>query len=178
MGFKSVVDLCRKILDYILTYSERSAHLTSSKLKVILSAVGANGTLKSRPDRSDLLEALQTFYDGHCLSHNSAEVNCLPHVPPEVLVTIARCHRLKFSNTLTMDSLRTLVHEHLHSGRCKEHLSACTANQHFEQSSLNSIRGNAQSRDSDPDPQPVDNGADLNRDFLILSLKAGVSKMP
>ncbi len=38
-GFQSVAELCKKLLDYVLSYSERGAHLTSSKLKIILAAV-------------------------------------------------------------------------------------------------------------------------------------------
>lgn len=60
--------LSRKMLDFILSYSERSVHLTLPKLRVILTAIGALPLVRNRKNRSDLIAALQQSYHRFCPS--------------------------------------------------------------------------------------------------------------
>ncbi len=48
-GFSSSDSLSRTLLEYVLSYSERTAHLTMSKLKIITASLGLNSKLSSYP---------------------------------------------------------------------------------------------------------------------------------
>lgn len=112
-GFHSAESLSRAMLDYVLSYSERSAHLTLNKLNVLTLSLGLTTKLPRYPSRQDYLAALQDLYDS--MSSENILDQCLPTLPRESLLMIGRCHRLDISTCKDMQTLRPQERTSTHS---------------------------------------------------------------